>query len=205
MTEGDARAFMVERFGAERTDRVAAFLDLVVEENARQNLIAPSTIETIWSRHGLDSAQLLFHVEQSPGSWLDIGTGGGFPGIVVALLSEGNVTMVEPRRKRADFLRHCVDRLGIAGASVVTSKVESVTGHFDIISARAVASVEKLLQAAGHCATPDTRWILPRGQIEPDQLAALRRDRRRVFHVEHSLTDPSSSILIVDRPEGRLS
>ncbi len=205
MTEEDARDLMVARFGAERTDRVAAFLALVVDENARQNLIAPSTIATIWSRHGLDSAQLLFHVEQSAGSWLDIGTGGGFPGIVVALLFDGPVTMVEPRRKRADFLRDCVDRLGIAHASVVTSKVEAMTGQFDIISARAVASVEKLLQAAGHCATPDTRWILPRGHVEPDQLTALRRDRRRVFHVEHSLTDPCSSILIVDRPKERLS
>ena len=205
MTEDDARALMTERFGAARTERVAAFLEMVVAENGRQNLIAPSTVETIWVRHGLDSAQLMFHVEQSAGEWLDIGTGGGFPGVVVALLFDGAVTMVEPRRKRATFLQDCIDRLGIASARVLACKVEAVDGRYDIISARAVASVEKLLQAAEHCATSDTRWILPRGRIEPDQLSALCRNRSRMFHVEHSLTDPNSSILIVDRHKGRAS
>lgn len=202
MTEDEARALIAERFGDARTDRVAAFLDLVREENARQNLIAPSTIDTIWVRHGLDSAQLLFHVEQSEKPWLDIGTGGGFPGIVVALLCRGPVTMVEPRKKRAEFLSHCVTHLQIPHATVLASKVENVSGTFATISARAVASVEKLLQAASHCGTQDTRWILPRGRIEPEQLQALRRDQSRLFHVKHSVTDPGSSILIVERNKG---
>ncbi|PVE58951.1 16S rRNA (guanine(527)-N(7))-methyltransferase RsmG [Arthrobacter sp. TPD3018] len=205
MTEDDARELMTERFGSERIERVATFLDMVIAENDQQNLIAPSTVETIWVRHGLDSAQLMFHVEHSAGSWLDIGTGGGFPGMVIALLFDGKVTMVEPRKKRAAFLETCVDRLGIANADVVASKVEAVSGRYDIISARAVASVEKLLQAAAPCAKPETRWILPRGRMEPEQLTALRRQRDRVFHVEHSLTDPDSAILIVDRQKGRAS
>lgn len=203
MTEDDARGLMTERYGPDRVQRIAVFLDMVVAENDMQNLIAPSTIETIWVRHALDSAQLMFHVEQSAESWLDIGTGGGFPGMVVALLFDGKVTMVEPRKKRAAFLQACVDHLGIANADVMASKVEAVSGRYDIISARAVASVEKLLQAAAPCAKPDTRWILPRGRIEPEQLTALRRQRDRVFHVEHSLTDPDSAILIVDRHKGR--
>jgi 16S rRNA (guanine527-N7)-methyltransferase len=204
MTEDEARATIAARFGSDRTDRVATFLALVTAENSRQNLIAPSTVNTVWARHGLDSAQLLFHVEHFADTWLDIGTGGGFPGIVVALLFDGAVTMVEPRRKRAEFLQTCVERLGIARAVVIASKVESVEGKFAIISARAVASVEKLLQAAEHCATSETRWILPRGRIEDDQLTILQRDRTRMFHLEHSLTDPASSILIVDRQRGRM-
>ncbi|MCP3734062.1 16S rRNA (guanine(527)-N(7))-methyltransferase RsmG [Sphingomonas sp. RP10(2022)] len=204
MNEDDAKAVIVERFGAAKADRVAAFLTLVAQESDRQNLIAPSTVATIWTRHALDSAQLLFHVEQPECEWLDIGTGGGFPGLVVALLFDGPVTMVEPRKKRAAFLRQCVDDLGVDNARVLANKVEAVDGQFAIISARAVASVEKLLQAAEHCATPDTRWILPRGRMEPEQLTALRRDRSRVFHVEHSVTDPNSTILIVDRRKGRV-
>ncbi|MEH3158869.1 MAG: 16S rRNA (guanine(527)-N(7))-methyltransferase RsmG, partial [Sphingomonas taxi] len=145
MTEDDAKALVADRFGAGAVDRIDSFLHLVVAENDRQNLIAPSTIETIWTRHGLDSAQLMFHVEQSAEKWLDIGTGGGFPGIVVALLFNGAVTMVEPRRKRADFLQACVDHLSIPRATVLARKVEAVAGTFDVISARAVASVEKLL------------------------------------------------------------
>lgn len=199
MTEDEAKALIADRFGVEKVDRIGAFLDLVRDENSRQNLIAPSTIDTIWTRHGLDSAQLLFHVEQYVGSWLDIGTGGGFPGIVVAMLFDGPVTMVEPRRKRADFLRDCIDRLAISQATVVTGKVETIGGKFSIISARAVAPVEKLLQAAAHCVTPDTRWILPRGRIEPHAIDWLRRDRSRLFHVEQSITDPDSMILVVKR------
>lgn len=203
MTEDDARALIGDRFGAARTERLAEFLVAVADENGRQNLIAPSTIDTIWVRHALDSAQLLFHVEQSTAPWLDIGTGGGFPGIVIAILGDHPVTMVEPRRKRADFLRDCVERLAIPHATVEARKVEAIAGQFGIISARAVASVEKLLQAAAHCATPDARWILPRGRIDAEQLASLQRDRRRVFHVKHSMTDPESTILLVDRQGAR--
>ena len=203
MTEDQAREMLAARFGPHRTERVAQFLALVVEENSRQNLVSPSTVNSIWARHALDSAQLLFHVEQSAETWLDIGTGGGFPGIVVALLFEGAVTMVEPRRRRAEFLQHCVERLDVPRAHVIGRKVEAIAGQFAVISARAVASVEKLLQAAERCATPETRWILPRGRIEEDELAILQRDRTRMFHVEQSLTDPASSILIVDRQRGR--
>ena len=203
MTEDEARAWFVGRFGDAKTAIVETFLNTVSEENGRQNLISPASVATIWSRHGVDSAQLLFHVKHSEGGWLDIGTGGGFPGMIVAILGDGPVTMVEPRRKRAEFLQQCVERLGLSHATVRAAKVEAVEGRFSTISARAVASVEKLLQAAEHCATPETRWILPRGRIEAEELARLQRDRTRVFHVEHSLTDPQSSILIVDRNKGR--
>lgn len=202
MTEAEARAWFVERFGEARTARVGAFLDMVCVETEQQNLISPASVASIWSRHGLDSAQLMFHVEQS-GDWLDIGTGGGFPGMIVAICGDQPTTMVEPRRKRAAFLEEAASRLGLANTRVVAAKVESVTGTFATISARAVASVEKLLQAAEHCATPETRWILPRGRIEAEELARLRRDRTRVFHVEHSLTDPQSTILLVDHKQGR--
>lgn len=203
MTEDDARAWFVDRSGETKTAQVATFLDLVREENELQNLISPASVATIWARHGVDSAQLLFHVKQSAGAWLDIGTGGGFPGMVVAILRDDPVTMVEPRKKRASFLQACVERLGLHHATVSAAKVEGIEGRFAIISARAVASVEKLLQASEHCATPATRWILPRGRIEAEELARLQRDRTKVFHVEHSLTDPQSSILIVDRNQGR--
>lgn len=199
MTEDEARGLMIERFGSNKVERVASFLALVRDENDRQNLIAPSTLPAMWNRHALDSAQLMFHVEQSAASWLDIGTGGGFPGLVIALLFDGNVTLVEPRRKRADFLQSCVDQLSVTSATVCATKVEVVTGRYDVISARAVASVENLLHASEHCATSDTQWILPRGRIEPEYLDALQRERRRLFHVKQSVTDEGSSILIVER------
>ncbi len=199
MTEEEAREWIAIRFGETRCARVGAFLDMVRAENGHQNLIAPSTIDTLWLRHALDSAQLIEHAESGASAWLDVGTGGGFPGMVVAILFDGAVTMAEPRRRRATFLAECVDTLCLSGATVSACKVEQVEGQFDVITARAVASVEKLLQAAAHCAKPNTRWILPRGQIEPEQLQTLRRNRGWVFHVKQSLTSVDSSILLVER------
>ena len=192
MTEDDARAWMDERFGPAVTVRVARFVEMVVAENALQNLVSPGSLPSIWSRHVVDSAQLIDLAPADASSWIDIGTGGGFPGMIVALCWPGSVTMVEPRKRRAAFLQQCVDRLALPTVHVLATKVEAVITQADVISARAVASVEKLLQAAGGCATPTTRWILPRGRSPHGDAGG------RLFHVEQSITDPASSILTLD-------
>ncbi|MDR6144618.1 16S rRNA (guanine527-N7)-methyltransferase [Sphingomonas sp. SORGH_AS870] len=200
MTEDQARDWVVARLGAEAADRIDHFLNLVVVENDQQNLIAPSTISTIWSRHALDSVQLIPLADRPDGQWVDIGTGGGFPGMVVALAWPGKVALVEPRKRRADFLRDCAETLGIADrVSVYASKIEAVEIKADIISARAVATVENLLRAAAHCGKQDTRWLLPRGRLDEREIKTLKRQWRFVFHVEHSITSADSSIVILDR------
>lgn len=192
MTEEDARTWMEERFGRAVTTRVEQFVGMVAAENLLQNLVSPGSLSAVWGRHVVDSAQLIGLAPAGASSWIDIGTGGGFPGMVVALCWPGRVTMVEPRRRRAAFLQECVDRFSAANAIVVASKIELVTTAGDVISARAVASVEKLLQAARGCSTPKTRWILPRGQSPVGEVGG------RLFHVEQSITDPGSSILTFD-------
>ncbi len=196
MTEEDARAWMVAHFGDYVVDRVAEFVAMVVAENERQNLISPASIGEIWARHVVDSAQLVALAPPAAQTWIDIGTGGGFPGVVVALCWSGTVTMIEPRRRRAEFLQQRVETLGLAGRTAIHArKIETITEHADVISARAVASVEKLLQAARQCATPSTRWILPRGRSSADDDLPAGE---AMFHVEHSITDPASRILLID-------
>lgn len=198
MTEAEAQAEVDRRVGSAATERIAAFLAMVVAENASQNLIAPSTIETVWSRHALDSVQLLALAGERRGMWIDIGTGGGFPGLVVAMAWPDPVILVEPRRRRAAFLQESAEALGLANVTVCQAKVEAIGDHrASIISARAVASVENLLHAGRRCGTPETRWLLPRGRVQPAELAALQ-SRRTMFHVEHSITDPESAILVID-------
>jgi len=204
MTEEQARDWVVERFGEEAAARIDYFLNLVLVENDQQNLIAPSTISTIWARHALDSVQLIPLADRPDGQWVDIGTGGGFPGMVVALAWPGRMALVEPRKRRADFLRDCAERLGVADrVTVHASKIEAVDVKADVISARAVATVENLLRAAFHCGTQETRWLLPRGRLDEREIKTLKRQWRFVFHVEHSITSADSSIVILDRVGAR--
>ena len=183
---------MSARFDVATMERVARFVALVAAENQEQNLVSPASLSEIWARHVVDSAQLIALAPVGAASWVDIGTGGGFPGMIVALCWPGRVTMVEPRRRRAAFLADCIATLQVEDAVVEARKIEAISDPADVISARAVASVEKLLQAARGCSTPTTRWILPRGRSPIEDIGRL------MFHVEQSITDPASSIVTFD-------
>lgn len=198
MTEEEARAWVVTRFDEAAARRLDHFGALVIEENARQNLIAPSSVATTWSRHLLDSAQLLLLARRT-GDWLDVGTGAGFPGMVIALLSERSVTLVEPRARRVEFLTAAVSELGLTNVNVVRGRAETLPPHlFAVISARAVASLEDLLGMTRHLRDASTRLVLPRGRSGAAEIDLARSRWQGVFHVEHSLTDAESLIVIAD-------
>jgi len=199
----DGRAWIAARYGAAGAEKVAEFVALVTAENTRQNLIAPSTVDDIWQRHVLDSAQLLDH--DRPGEcWVDIGTGGGFPGMIVALLRDGPVMLVEPRSRRAAFLSECVAAFGLDHVSVHPVKIEKLAGAAaGVISARAVASIDALLHSAGANAGESTRWVFPRGRNGAHELAALSLKWQGMFHVEHSVVDPASVIVILEQVRPR--
>ena len=201
MTEGEARAWVAERFDVEARDRLDRMAAIVAEEAGRQNLIAPSTIPTIWSRHMVDSLQLI-DLAPVDGAWLDIGTGGGFPGLAVACVRDTAVHLVEPRRKRADFLARAAAELGLPHVAVHLAKVEAVDARAKTVSARAVASIAALVDAARHVASRDTVWLLPRGRVDEAELADLAQ-HARVFHVEQSITDPDSKIVVLRGVRGR--
>ncbi|MBX9795507.1 16S rRNA (guanine(527)-N(7))-methyltransferase RsmG [Sphingomonas sp.] len=197
MTEAEARAWLRDHFGVSRETAVADFVTRVVAEQGRQNLVSAATLPDIWRRHVVDSAQLLLRAP-GEGLWIDIGTGAGFPGMIVALLSERPVLMVEPRRKRADFLRDSAAALGLTHARVEAARAQAVTGEAAVISARAVAALVDLLGAAFHLSTPKTRWLLPKGKSAREEVAMAARAWHGVFHVEPSFTDPESLIVIAE-------
>ncbi|MBB3693862.1 16S rRNA (guanine527-N7)-methyltransferase [Sphingomonas sp. BK580] len=198
MTEEEARLWVVERHGNDAAARLDRLGELVIAENERQNLIAPATVEQIWSRHLLDSAQLL-DLAGRGGEWLDIGTGAGFPGMVIAALSDRPVTMVEPRARRVDFLSAAAAELGLHNATVVRGRVETLPPrHYAVISARAVASLDELLRMTRHLRDRSTRLVLPRGRGGAAEIDLARAGWQGMFHVEHSVTDPASLIVIAD-------
>jgi len=179
----------------ETFERLSAYVELLKSEATRQNLVSKSSLEHIWERHILDSAQLLRFEPHAGSTWLDIGSGAGLPGIVIACLAEGPVTLLEPRRLRCEFLRHTIDALGLT-ARVECTKVERIVGCFDIITGRAVAPLSKFLEMSHHLSTENTVWILPKGRKAQSELAEAKRAWQGVFHVKPSVTGADSRIVV---------
>jgi 16S rRNA (guanine527-N7)-methyltransferase len=175
--------------------RIGRYVERLRAESNRQNLVSASTLDDLWSRHVLDSAQLVRFEPWDGASWADVGSGAGLPGIVIACLVDGPVTLIEPRRLRAEFLRAVVDDLGLK-AIVEGAKVESVGGQFDVITARAVAPLPVLLERSRHLSTRKTVWALPKGRNAISELAEARRAWQGAFHVERSVTDADSWIVV---------
>jgi 16S rRNA (guanine(527)-N(7))-methyltransferase GidB len=150
----------------------------------------------MWPRHILDSAQLVRFAADSPAvSWIDVGSGAGLPGIIIACLVSGPVTLIEPRRLRADFLRDVVSELGLT-ATVQGTKAGAMSGTFDIITGRAVANLTKFLGLTHHLSTKNSVWVLPKGRNAQSELADAERAWQGVFHVEPSVTDVDSRIIV---------
>ena len=205
MTEDDARAATRAIVGDDAMARLERFADHVIVESAKQNLVAKPTLAALWNRHILDSTQLLPLAQSSAGLWIDVGTGAGFPGMVVALASDRPVILVEPRRMRADFLQDAADAYGIGHrVTIARSKVERLSDvSAAVISARAVAPVTSLLDATAQIADPATVYLLPKGQSATKELDDARRRFEGMFHVEQSITDPASGIIIASRVRAR--
>jgi 16S rRNA (guanine527-N7)-methyltransferase len=179
----------------ETFEKLEAYVAHLKIEAERQNLVSASTLDQVWQRHILDSAQLVRFEPCVGASWLDIGAGAGLPGIVVACLVDGPVTLVEPRRLRAEFLQATVNSLKL-NATVHCAKVERITGLFDVITARAVAPLDKLLRISLHLSTRKTVWALPKGRNAQGELAEAQRAWQGEFHVEQSVTDEDSWIVV---------
>lgn len=200
MTEEEARAWVRDRFGVSRETMLERFGKILVAEAAHQNLIARSTLDTLWVRHLTDSAQLVpLSAEAGEGRWLDVGSGAGLPGLVVALITARPVVLVEPRAKRVLFLREAADALGIADrVTVIGSKVEAYcpAEPVAVVSARAVAELGALMLSTVHCTDSSTVWLLPKGRSAQSEVDAARAKWQGRFHVEPSITQPDSGIVV---------
>ena len=180
--------------------RLAAFETLLRDENERQNLVSRGSLDRFWSRHVHDSAQLLRFAPPSASAWLDLGTGAGFPGLILAALHPGRFTLVEARKLRVDFLRRAAELLALGGrVEILCSKVEALPPRtFDVISARAFAPLPRLLDLAHRFSTAKTRWILPKGRNARSELDEAIRSWQGDFRLEPSLTDPEAQIVVAE-------
>ena len=200
MDEAGARGWIERSFDVPRETmaRLDAFAALLREENERQNLVSRASLDRLWTRHIADSAQLLRFAPAPDASWVDLGTGAGFPGLIVAALHQGPVTLIEARRLRAEFLARAAESLDIA-VEIVAGRAERVPPRrFDVISARAFAPLGRLLHLGTGFSTANSIWLLPKGRNAETELEALDSSWQGDFRLEPSVTDPEAQIIVAE-------
>lgn len=183
----------------ETHEKLQAYAALVRQWNPRINLVAASTLDDLWTRHIVDSMQLFSLADRSTRTWVDLGSGGGFPGIVCAIMAQDQMpdcrfTLVESDKRKAAFLLVCQQKLSL-GLGVLTERAEHVPPlQAQIVTARALAPLPHLLSlvsrhmAAGGCA------LLPKGKNHAAELEAARLEWQFDVSSHASRTDESARI-----------
>jgi 16S rRNA (guanine527-N7)-methyltransferase len=200
----DESRFVAGEVSRETFESLLAFEAIFRKWAARINLVAPSTLDEVWQRHILDSAQLA-RIEPSASRWLDIGSGGGFPGAVMAVILRerpgASIDLVESNSKKAAFLRTALSELG-APARVHAMRIEdahAVVRDPEVVTARALAPLPKLLGLAEPWLSAGAKGLFHKGREYSTEIkeSAAEWDYDLVNH--KSLIDPDSVILDISR------
>ena len=178
--------------------RLKAYADVLVEWNARHNLVAKSTLSDLWRRHFWDSAQLAALIPGTAKTLADLGSGAGFPGLVLAAIRpELAVTLHEATTKKCAFLQAAADRMGFAVA-IQNARLEDLPSHpFDVVTARALAPLPQLLNYAQKFVGPNGICLFLKGQNVGAELTEAHKYWNIRASQVPSQTDPSAAIVIV--------
>ncbi|MEO1028267.1 MAG: 16S rRNA (guanine(527)-N(7))-methyltransferase RsmG [Pseudomonadota bacterium] len=194
-------AFNVSRETLERLDAVIATLD---DWRQRVNLIGPREWPVIWSRHVADSLQLQPLVG-TPNSLVDLGSGAGFPGLVLSCVlgPSAKVTLVESAGKKCAFLRAAAKSAGL-NVSVLHTRIETAPHlEADVVTARALSALPKLLEYAAPWTENSAVCVFPKGESVDDELTEARRTWNFTVEVTPSRTSPSGRILKLSEVQRR--
>lgn len=164
--------------------------------NPAINLVAPSTLDQLETRHIADSLHLAEIAESTPGDWLDLGSGGGLPGIVMAIMRpDFSLTLIESDQRKAAFLRSVVRELSL-GAKVICQRIEVLDGlDAANISARALAPLPQLMAYVNrHLHPTGTAWLM-KGRNWRAEVAQARNNWTFDLKPHQSATDPDAAIL----------
>jgi 16S rRNA (guanine527-N7)-methyltransferase len=190
--EGFAELVSVSR---ETLARLEAYAELLTRWSARINLVGRDTLSDLWRRHILDSAQLHRFVPPSASSLIDLGSGAGLPGLVLAILGVPDVELVEADSRKAAFLREAAR---VTGAAVVIRpcRIQAVPAHaVNVVAARACAPLDRLLDLAAPFLAPDTLCLFPKGERFNEELTLARKAWTMSVSVEQSLSDRRGVVL----------
>ncbi|MHC0052037.1 16S rRNA (guanine(527)-N(7))-methyltransferase RsmG [Actibacterium sp. D379-3] len=186
----------------ETLERLKTYEALLKKWNPAINLVAKSTLAEAWTRHFIDSAQIFDCAPQDVRHWADLGSGGGFPGMVIAIMAAQRapdmaVTLVESDQRKATFLRTVAREVGVA-VNVIAARIEEVPPlGADVVSARALAPLSVLLGFAERHLTPDGRAIFLKGANHAHEITEALASWRFEVQKIPSRTDPQAVILSI--------
>jgi len=198
-----AQALLAGTVSRETWSRLDGLVALLRKWQTTTNLVAPSTLAEIWTRHIADSLQLLKIVPDAR-VWVDLGSGGGFPGLVVACAMAdypgAKVHLVESNQKKSAFLRESARVLNVPAivhARRIEDFVSASMQSFDVVTARALAPLEKLLGYAGPLLKTGAIGLFPKGQDVEAELTAASKSWTMRTELVPSVTDPQARIVVV--------
>lgn len=182
----------------ETLEKLKTFAELLRKWNPKINLVSKSSLDDLWPRHILDSVQI-FELVPGPGKWVDLGSGGGFPGIVISILNQEernfDVVMVESDQRKSAFLRTAIRELDLA-AKVKTERIEELEClEADVLSARALADLTKLLGFAELHLKRGGIALFPKGQSWQREDLEARQDWNYDLETVTSKTNSDAAIL----------
>ncbi|MDJ0943394.1 MAG: 16S rRNA (guanine(527)-N(7))-methyltransferase RsmG [Kiloniellales bacterium] len=181
--------------------RLEAYVALLRKWNRRINLVSRASLEDVWRRHVLDSSQLMAFLPSAPSGrrrvLLDLGSGAGLPGLVLAILGAGEVHLVESDGRKAAFLREAV-RVTAAEVRIHACRIEAVTPFpVDVVTARALAPLPRLLNLAGPFLGPDSQCLFLKGAGVAAELEAARAAWDFSMESHPSCTYCSGAVLVI--------
>ncbi len=202
--EADIREQVLAAVSRETAAKLDSFVSELCRWQSAKNLVGPKTLDHVWERHVLDSLQLLPLAEAHPGAWLDLGSGGGLPGVIAAIIRTeaklGPTHLVEANGRKGAFLLHCVRHLSLH-AQVHISRIETVMAAppsgVSVVSARALAPLSQLLAWSNALLRKGALGIFPKGQDVEREMHEASTSWVYSAELHPSRTDPHGRILVV--------
>ncbi|MFO0109598.1 MAG: 16S rRNA (guanine(527)-N(7))-methyltransferase RsmG [Alphaproteobacteria bacterium] len=177
--------------------KLELFVALLVKWSKKINLVANSDLNQIWERHIADSMQLLPHLPDDAKTVADIGSGAGLPGMVLAMMSEKQFTLIERDQRKCAFLLEAVRECGIINVEIINSDVEKVDRVFDVIVSRALANLSELMSYSHPMIMEKTICLFPKGEFYAMELDEAGKQWDFSFRALPSLTHKKSRILVI--------
>lgn len=206
MSNAGAQDWLSSRVSRETMERLEAYHGMLLKWQRTINLVAPSTLPAAWDRHFVDSAQLFFLASSSAKNWLDLGSGGGFPGLVIAVMAEEqrpdlSVTLVESDTRKCGFMREAARTMGVR-VSILSQRISNIPKQSaDVVTARALSNLTSLISYAQPHVDAGACLLFPKGESYQAELETIPLHWQTQVETFQSVTDPSATILRLTVPD----